>query len=185
MDEIGRLSQKISRLEQENSELTNKLHELNTEKEQLEADLLETKQEANDYHWELDVAQIEIQKQIDNYNNLEQMLLDRNIKIHKLETDMLEADKTTTKRLSRIIEKLELYQKNYDILKKEFKILEKDIELIHKLCPGCKRGIITMTCSKCNESICRRCYEKNDFCVLCKEKFNDRNDNIETDGGDV
>lgn len=141
------------------------LQEKNTD---LEADLTETKRELSNIQYDYDIIQIDYHKEKESNQELQIQMRDLRKKYRLLQHDINEADKATTKRLSRLIGLLEMTEKEKKQFIEQVQSYEYDLEVSNMLCFVCRAGVKMSSCCHCENKICKKCYETVEKCPFCR-----------------
>jgi len=153
--------------------LINEVEHLKAELQLAENDLLQAKKDTNNFMYEYDNCQIEL----DNEKTVSAKLLAdlKNIKVRyaKLQEDSHEADKASTKKQNRLLEKMSGIEIKYEVLQKQFRIVKHDLNIINLLCSSCDKGVKSIKCMNCSEKLCRSCFEIVDLCTSCEKSHKD------------
>lgn len=138
---------------------------------ELENDLSETKRELSGIQYEYDIVQIDYHKEKEANQELHCQLRELRKKYRLLQHDMNEADKSTTKRLNRLIELLETTEKEKTHFMEIVAAYEYDLEATGMLCFVCQAGVKTNSCKHCSKKICKKCYETVEKCPFCRHNI--------------
>lgn len=142
------------------SQYEKEIENLKTEKEELEKELLRVKEDANNCHFNNDMLLHDLENE--RANSVRLLVEHRELAAHKkvLETDLYDADKVSTKRMNRLVEKIAVLENDIEALRKHLRIILLDLKSITHLCDICKNGVKTVTCFNCSETICRTCFSR-------------------------
>ncbi len=160
--------QNMENLQKENQETKQKLYDCITQKEELERELNTEKLNLKHSQYDYDILQVDYlnirheKEDVDNVNR------DLRRKIRNLQVELHEADKATTKRSHRLIDKLQHTENMNKSLNEIIVNYEKDLEELGLLCFVCRQGVQTALCKNCNSKCCKSCYESVEVCPFCR-----------------
>lgn len=161
-----------------NNRLNERVEALVDENNSVSTELKDLQSEIRNTSVELNVLRVDFQTEHEMNEELVTQVREIRRKYRNAQLDLQEADRATTKRLSRLIERLEAIEKDNRDCKARVEMWETDAETAGVLCFVCRNGIKTVKCSKCNEGVCRNCYESVEKCSFCRGDLATRSDDV-------
>ena len=164
-------AKEIKQFTQDKTTFTEEIAKLSTIKKELQNDLEECRNDLRNVNFEYDVIQVDFYKEKEQCKELNNQLREIRKKYRHLQNEINESDKATTKRLSRLIERLDNIEFEKKSLQEQIQYYEQEIEHANLLCFVCRTGVKRVSCPNCDKKICRKCYESIDICPFCRHNF--------------
>jgi len=164
-------STEIRKLTQEKDNIANDLGKAQQSSLEISMELEDTKLELRNINFEYDVIQVDFYKEKEHTKDLNTQLREYRKKYRVLQNELNESDKATTKRLNRLIERLENVEAEKKHLQEQLQSFENDIDTANMLCFVCRAGVKNASCVSCQNKICRKCYESVDTCPFCRRNL--------------
>jgi uncharacterized protein (UPF0335 family) len=128
--------------------------------------------------YELDILQVDYHLEKEKGEENLHQVKELRRKNRNLQIEINEADRITTKRMNRLIEKIEELEKDKHDLTKQLQDYETDLESVGMMCFVCRSGIKSTTCSNCTNMFCKDCFSNVDKCPFCRTSLDIPSDNI-------
>lgn len=159
----------ISRLQRDLDKNVRELTDVKLINGALRDNLDSVKEELKNTQYEMDVLQVDFHSEREKAEEYHQTIKDFRKKYRNAQLELNEADKASTKRHNRLVEKIEGMEKERTDLQKQISGYESDLESIGILCFLCRAGVKTQKCSQCVELFCKKCYNTIEKCPFCRK----------------
>lgn len=167
--EISRLQKDNDKLHADVENLQQDLQQQRDKYDELDVEHEKVNSELRHVNFELDVIQVDFYNSKEHCEDLQQQVRDLRRKNRNLQMEINEADRTTTKRLNRLVERLDTIEKDKNLLQDQLHIYEKELDSQGLLCFLCRAGVKTVKCDRCVEMVCVQCNENLEKCPFCRK----------------
>jgi chromosome segregation ATPase len=169
----------ISHLRDIKNSYTNEISRLQKDNEKLQKDydtvmleFTDTKLELRNISFEYDVLQVDFHNETERCNELQVQSRELKRKLRCMHNDINDNDRLSTKRMNRLVERVEIIEKDKQILMDQIHLYETDLELLNLLCFVCRSGVKSLECNQCHEKYCKKCSLQVDKCPFCRRDIN-------------
>ena len=163
-EDLDRKNEHITSLTEENLAL--KTHNM-----KLQRDLDEARMEYHNLQSDYEVMQVDMNDVQEKNVNLHAKNREWTRKYVQVKKELEEADKSTTKRLNRLVSYQEMLEADSKKMQEKIEEHETDIEASNLMCFICRSFMQRETCFYCGNKVCRKCFANLDACPFCRHDF--------------
>jgi DNA repair exonuclease SbcCD ATPase subunit len=171
LEDYQRMQSEYKSLLSDNNDLVTRNNELMNATDRvndLEVEVSDLKAELTHVQFDLDILQVDYHQQLERHTETETQLKLFRRKTRNLQVDLDEADRATTKRLSRMVVRVDTLEKEKIVLTNQLTMYEESLSSLGLLCFVCRSGIKTAQCDTCVEKVCKECHENMNTCPFCR-----------------